>query len=258
MKKGYTKVLLILDRSGSMSNIQKEMVDGINEYIDGLKKQEGKCDVFAVQFDTGGANQGREDWYQVLFDKPLNEVPTLTTDVYQPRSGTPLLDAIGKTIDEQGHILKVMKEEDRPEHVIVLIITDGQENASTRYGSATNKRRVADMIKHQQEVYKWIFTFMGADHDAVLAAEELHIPSSLTMNYYKSQRGMNATVSSNAMFANMVRSGSSVPKAANVSYSADTKLAAMDGHTATVTTPNPVANTFVISGNWGGSAKEDE
>lgn len=243
MKHGYTKVAVILDRSGSMHSVCDAMISGFNEFINGLKQQAGECTVFLCQFDDPPVN--KESWYEVVFNKPLNEVPMLTRDTYVPRGGTPLIDALGMTIDNLGKEFEAMPDSDRPEHVIVLIITDGEENASSIYGSFKNKTRIAQMVKHQQEKYNWVFTFMGANQDAVLQAAAYNIPTYAAMNYAPSIRGSRAMSGSVAMFSNSVRSGSSGLAAANSTYTKAARTAAMatddiDASVVTTTTATTV------------------
>lgn len=222
MKAGFTKIAVILDRSGSMASIRDAMISGVNEFIEGLKKQEGECEVFAMQFDSS-------DPYEVLFDKPLAEVPKLTAETYVPRGGTPLIDAMGYTIDNLGKQIADKPENERPEHVIVLIVTDGEENASQKYGDVRHKKRIADMIQHQQDVYKWVFTFMGANQDAVLVAEEYNIPVANTVTYTAGAANVRHVVSpAMAMFSNSIRSGNSQATASAGSYTPSVRMAAAD------------------------------
>jgi hypothetical protein len=83
-----------------------------------------------------------------------------------PRGGTALLDAVGRAINETGERLARMPEEDRPGLVIFVVMTDGEENSSKEF----SKARIKEMIQHQQEVYNWHFTFLGANQDAFAEA----------------------------------------------------------------------------------------
>jgi uncharacterized protein YegL len=89
----------------------------------------------------------------------IKDVAPITDREYIPRGNTALLDAVGKTINTLGEKLAKMDEAARPGKVIVLIITDGQENASREF----NQTRVKEMIERQQNVYKWEFIFFGAN-----------------------------------------------------------------------------------------------
>jgi len=83
------------------------------------------------------------------------------------------------SIDKVGTKLAAMDEADRPSKVIFLIITDGEENSSRSF----NINKIKEMVKHQQEVYKWEFVFMGANLDSLSEGAAMGISSGNTMNY---------------------------------------------------------------------------
>lgn len=170
MNSNYCRVALILDRSGSMANVRGATIEGFNEFIHGQRAIAGECSVKLVQFD---------DQYEEVFDEPLAKVPPLTSKTFEPRGNTALHDAMGRTIISLGDSLAAMPEEERPGKVIVVVLTDGHENASKEFTAA----QVAEMVKHQTEVYKWEFMFLGANQDAVLTAKRLHIPASSSLHY---------------------------------------------------------------------------
>jgi uncharacterized protein YegL len=151
MKKGKTEIVFIIDRSGSMEGSEKDTIGGFNSFINEQKKLDGEARVTAVLFD----NQ-----YEVLIDnKDLNEVNVLTNEEYFVRGSTALVDAMCKAIDYIGKKLSDLPEEERPEKVIFVTITDGAENASKEF---TNKQ-LKERIKHQTDKYKWEFIFLSSD-----------------------------------------------------------------------------------------------
>lgn len=192
MKDSLTQISIVLDRSGSMSSVREATISGFNEFVEGQKNGAGEANVSLVQFDS-------ENPYEVLYQsKPVKEVPKLTLEQYVPRGGTPLHDAIGRTIDGLGTTLGKQKESERPGKVVIVILTDGLENASHEYTSA----RIAEMIKHQREVYKWEFIFLGANQDAILTGERLNIPAMNSVSYAHTAggtRSVAASTSSNVM-----------------------------------------------------------
>jgi hypothetical protein len=144
-----TEIVAILDRSGSMHSLKSDTIGGFNNFIAEQKKTAGKAILTRVQFD----NQ-----YQVDFEgKDINEVEDLNDKTYVPRGSTALLDAVGRTINVVGARLSSLPEEKRPGQVIFLIITDGHENASREFSAS----KVKEMVKHQSDVYKWSFVFLG-------------------------------------------------------------------------------------------------
>ena len=138
-EKNLTEIVFVLDRSGSMKPLEEDTIGGFTEFIEKQRKIEGEAYITTVQFDTS---------YQVLHEHvALDEVKPLTKDDYSARGGTALLDAVGRTIDNLGVRLSNTPEEERPEHVIFVITTDGEENSSMSY----SLQKVREMIAHQQE-----------------------------------------------------------------------------------------------------------
>jgi len=160
MKQNLTELVVVLDRSGSMSSCRLDMEGGLRALTADQQQLPGECHLTLVQFD---------DIYELVFSsKPIQEVSEIRLE---PRGMTALLDAVGRTIDSVGSRLSNTPEDQRPQLVIFIIITDGQENASTRY----NRAQVAQMISHQRDVYSWQFTYLGANVDAFAEAGGLGI-----------------------------------------------------------------------------------
>lgn len=160
MNQNKTLIVVVLDRSGSMATIQKDVEGGFNEFIKTQRETPGECNVSLYQFDTH---------YEAVYkDVPVNSVKPLTLT---PRGSTALLDAIGTTINSVGETLRSTPEEQRPGKVLVMIITDGQENASREF----TKKAVFDTITHQREKYNWEFTFLGANQDSIAEASAIGI-----------------------------------------------------------------------------------
>ena len=108
-----------------MESIAADVIKGFNTFLADQQRQPGDCRLTLVQFD---------DRYEVLYTgRPLAEAPELTRETFVPRGTTALLDAIGRTIDATGDRLGALAEAERPDRVLVAIITDGLENASTDY-----------------------------------------------------------------------------------------------------------------------------
>ncbi|MCB1193255.1 MAG: VWA domain-containing protein [Leptospiraceae bacterium] len=171
MKKDYTHIAFVLDRSGSMSSSKIETIKGFNSFLQEQQGLEGKATFTLVQFD---------DQYEVWHDfVDIQKVKKLKDKTYVPRGMTALFDAIGKTINIIGKKLSDLKEEERPEKVVFVILTDGQENSSLEYRFEV----ISDMIKHQTEKYNWTFVFLGSELSAVDQAINMGISSSNTLNY---------------------------------------------------------------------------
>lgn len=154
MKKDYCEIVMVLDESGSMNSCKNDTIVGVNEFLNNQKRIKGDVNVTLIKFS---------DYYRVINDAvPLDQVVWLNNENYTPSNTTALLDAAGKTINSIGLRLSATSEENRPEKVIFIIITDGFENASTEF----TRCQVFDLVSHQREKYNWEFIFLGADMDA--------------------------------------------------------------------------------------------
>ena len=161
-----TKVfnVIILDKSGSMSSIARQAVDGVNETIGSIKSAQEK-NPYQEHIVTLVAFCGCE--MKIIYDNlPVAEVKTLTDKDYRPCCMTPLYDAIGMTIS-RVHTLKAKEENSL---AIVTIITDGYENASHEYTHIA----ICSLIESYKE-QGWQFTYIGADHDVEQVAFSLNI-----------------------------------------------------------------------------------
>ena len=206
MRENLTEMVFVLDRSGSMSGLAADTIGGFNELIEKQKKLEGDAYVTTVLFDHE---------YEVLHDHvALEEVAPLTDKEYFARGSTALLDAVGRTINSVGARLAAAPEEERPEHVVFVITTDGMENASREYTA----KQVREMVEHQQQKYSWQFVFLGANMDAVSEARNLGISAKYAADFTPSHSGVRKMYS---MALDRVMSG----KRTGVSLSADWKSA---------------------------------
>lgn len=177
MKKGLTELVFILDRSGSMSGLEEDTIGGFNSMLEKQKKEEGEALVTTVLFD---------DKYELLHDRiNIKNILPLTDKEYYVRGTTALLDAIGKTINKIVSGQKNSKEEERAEHVMFVIITDGMENASKEF----SYEKVRQMIEHEKSKYGWEFIFLGANIDAISTAERFGISRDKAANYNADSKG---------------------------------------------------------------------
>ena len=161
MKYETSELVFILDRSGSMSGLEKDTIGGFNSLIQKQRKEKGKCYVSCVLFD---------DVQEVIYDRvPLNEVKKMTQKQYYARGCTAVLDAMGGAIHYIGNVHKYSKEEIGK--TLFIIITDGLENSSKRYTYVTIKQ----MVERQKEKYGWEFIFIGANMDVIQEANKFGI-----------------------------------------------------------------------------------
>lgn len=175
--KNKTDITIILDRSGSMDSVKSDTIGGFNSFLSEQQKVEGEASLSLVQFD---------DQYEVVYlDRALNSADKLTDATFQPRGSTALFDAVGRTINAVGQRLSSLPENERPDKVVLVVMTDGFENASREFNAA----KISELINHQRNVYKWEFMFIGANQDAILSARELGIPAGVALTYAANQEG---------------------------------------------------------------------
>ena len=177
MKKNLTELVFILDRSGSMAGLEGDTIGGFNAMIEKQKGEEGEAVVSTVLFDNA---------CEVIHDRvALEKIEPLTDRQYYVRGCTALLDAVGGAIRHIGNVHKYAREEDRPEKTLLVITTDGMENASRRY----SYEKVKEMIRRQQEKYGWEFIFLGANIDAAKEAARFGISEDRAANYHADSKG---------------------------------------------------------------------
>ena len=172
-----TELVFILDRSGSMGGLEKDTIGGFNAMLKKQKKQEGEVLVSTVLFNS---------YSKVIHDRvPLEQVQPMTEEDYCVGGTTALLDAVGGAIKHIGMVHKYARPEDRPEKTMVIITTDGMENASRKY----TYDKVRQMIEHEKEKYGWEFLFLGANIDAAQEAARFGISADRAADYHCDQKG---------------------------------------------------------------------
>jgi hypothetical protein len=179
MKDDYTHIAVILDRTGSMESIRDDTIGGFNTFLNHQKAEPGVATITLVQFDS-------QNPYEIVHKfKALEEVPELTRETFVPRASTPLLDAMGRGINDLEKSLVDMNEDARPRRVVMVIITDGKENSSHEF----QKDQIKKMIKEKQEKSTWQFVFLSADLAAINDALASGVHAFSAMSYDKDARG---------------------------------------------------------------------
>ena len=175
--KNLTEVVLILDCSGSMYGVKDETIEGYNSFLDSQKKLEGECLVTSVIF-SGKAKivNDRED---------LKSIKKMTEEDYKPHGCTALYDAVGGSIYHINFIHRYIREEDRPDKVLYVIITDGMENASRKYSG----RDIKNMIEKEKEKGNQ-FIFLAANIDTEEVARDLSIDEDMAYSYESTPMGV--------------------------------------------------------------------
>lgn len=177
MNNNLTEIVFILDRSGSMAHLEEDTIGGYNSFLKKQKNEEGEATVTTVLFD---------DRYEIVHNNAdIKKVNMLTRKDYYARGMTALLDAIGKTISLVGNRHKLSPQSLVPGKTLVVIITDGYENASREY----NMHDIKAIVKRQKEKYNWEFIFLGANIDAIAAAGDIGIAPDRSATYRADEKG---------------------------------------------------------------------
>ncbi|MEI8255232.1 MAG: vWA domain-containing protein [Deltaproteobacteria bacterium] len=176
-----TSITVIIDRSGSMEPLIGETVAGFNGFLETQKAAPGEALLTLVYFDT--AVFTRDDGVALRTARPL------TAASYWDRGGgsTALLDAFGITLEHARARIAAMPEAVRPGRVLFVVMTDGQENASTRYTSA----RVKSLVE-EAKAMGWEFLFLGANIDAFAVGGGLGMDPDQVANYEATRAGTHA------------------------------------------------------------------
>lgn len=177
MKNKKTLYHFVLDKSGSMSNCRETTIAGFNAQLETIQQlqQEFPDQEFQVSltiFDNSVEN--------ILSQIGIALFKPLTHSLYHPNGGTALLDAIGMSINE----IRISNESlilNDEMSVVMVILTDGMENASREF----TYHQIARTIQSLEETDKWTFTFLGADIDAIHTSKMLNIRTENVVSFNK-------------------------------------------------------------------------
>ena len=194
-----TELIFILDRSGSMSGLESDTIGGFNATISDQKKIDGETRVTTILFDN---------FFEVLHDRiNLQDIAPLTEQDYFVRGSTALYDAVALGIRKIANVQKQTRKEGRADKVIMVITTDGYENASRDTNAAMLHKMIDDCKKDG-----WEFLFLGADIDAQAAAGSIGIDSNRAANFVKDSQGVRVQYDSLNVAISAMRSGAPLPK----------------------------------------------
>jgi hypothetical protein len=208
-------VTFLLDRSGSMASCRDVTIEAFNGYLSGLKEEtEADFSFTLLQFDTASLDK-------CCVNAPVRHVPELTTATYQPRGGTPLIDAAVKTIRAVEGALAT--RDDKPK-VVICIQTDGHENASNQH----TWEELRGLVSQKTDA-GWEFNFMGAGIEGYDQAARMGIVAMNTVSYDSTDRGATQA----AFYASAAATRSyAAGNAASTQYSVLQKSQAGDTHAA--------------------------
>ena len=171
-----TELVFILDRSGSMAGLASDTIGGFNAMLAKQKAQPGQALVTTVLFDHEAVT---------IHDRlKIAQVPEMTAREYSVRGSTALLDAVGRTVEHIAAVHRYIRPEDVPGRTMVIITTDGMENASREY----SYDRVCALLDEKQKA-GWEFIFLGANIDAAREAARFGIAPGNAVTYKADHEG---------------------------------------------------------------------
>ena len=189
-----TELVFVLDRSGSMTGMERAVIDGFNRLVEKQRRVPGRAVVSVELFD---------DRFDVVYDRvELGQVRPLTEREYYTRGSTALLDAVGRAIRHIARKQREARPEERPGHTLFAINTDGCENASREF----TRERIRQMVREEEEKYGWEFAFLGANIDSYGEAVTLGIRAEMTCNVVADAGGTAANFESVSEAAECLRS----------------------------------------------------
>lgn len=190
--KDYTDLSILIDRSGSMATIKADMEGALETFLKEQREIPGELRVTVYLFDSDNSGFRNlldravqiNDWFVEQYTDTL--VEKIEKISIQPRGGTALFDAMVEGVKRTGERLARKNEEDRPNKVLFITITDGGENASR-----CRAELVASAIQHQESKYNWKFVYLGANQDSFLTGQTLGMSNSRgnCVNYMASTGG---------------------------------------------------------------------
>jgi uncharacterized protein YegL len=179
-----TYVALVIDRSGSMSSIHKQTVDGINEQFGVLRRNAelaGDTEITLFQFD---------DVIETVFkDVAPTELKNWELSDFVPRGSTAMYDAVWAAIN---HLKSKPLGEDTA--FLVCVISDGHENASRE----VNQGILSEEIKRLQDTGDWTFSYMLANQDIHQVSHALNVPVSNIAAFNSTLDGSSVAYTANA------------------------------------------------------------
>jgi len=181
-QKPMTYVAIVLDSSGSMANLANEIIGGFNSQLELFKEKNNETPIklSVVTFDSTVR--------PVMWDKTPNSVLKLTDKSYIPTGMTALSDAVGDVIEHYSEIA----EKDKEAAFLIVIMSDGQENASQRYTTS----QIKELITKYTDTNMWTFTYMGANQDMWNVSQTFGIATGNTMAFSATNSGVNVAYTS--------------------------------------------------------------
>lgn len=176
----HTHIYVLVDRSGSMESIADDVVGGINTLISEQRSNGDDARITVVQFDS-------QDPAEVIVSGiPIAEMTNISRAAYQPRGGTPLLDATGRLIGRARNEQVARQTAGvAAEDIVFVTVTDGAENQSCEY----TLQQIKDLVS-LCEGNGWTFVYLSADINAYSDADRMGMHAGSTQSFASSRDGV--------------------------------------------------------------------
>jgi uncharacterized protein YegL len=170
-----TEIAVVMDESGSMATVTNDVIGGYNTFVADQKKEKGECYLTLTKFNTEAG---------VIFEgQDIQDVKELDRESYTPGGSTALFDAIVKTVKAIKKRIAEKYMVGKPK-VLILVMTDGEENCSREITTRDELKKVIDDVTKND---KFEFMYIGANQDAF--AEGNKMGMSRAINYVASSAG---------------------------------------------------------------------
>jgi len=176
-------IICILDMSGSMGSIIVKAREGFNLFLKEQKESKNKINFSLMFFDT--------NFYMPYKNVDIKDVKEVNEKTYFANGGTSLYDALGSSIDDYLDHLGSSPKDKRSDKTLFVILTDGEENASTVY----HKDLIKNMVTEMREEFNVEFIYLGANQDSCFQAESMGMNGSNSFNYAADNDGITAAYS---------------------------------------------------------------
>lgn len=175
-------ITAVIDRSGSMAHLTTDTIGGFNKFLEDQKAVPGAA-VFSLYLFNHAV-------HPIYSNVPIEDIDPLTPEVYNASGNTAYLDALGRAIGETGDYLKSLPDDERPSVIVVLVMTDGEENSSGEYSLS----QIRTLVEQQEQQWGWKFLFLGANLDATLEGGRMGIAASNAVAYNASGKSVRSAL----------------------------------------------------------------
>lgn len=203
----YALLCVLADASGSMLHKTGDTIGGINGFFKDQREQPGSASATLITFNERPKTVF-ESW-------PLRRVPMIDDGRYRAEGNTALLDAMGFAINvmdvqfqrlavvEQKMVTEARELYPRPDSIIVLVVTDGEENASHHY----RRDQIQQMVKQREATGLWHFVYLGASPEAFQEARRMGVHMNSTVHYQDTGIGTQTAYNAASYATRQIRSG---------------------------------------------------